>query len=161
MAIASKGPSRPEVGGNSELVPLKEENKVGAGRGGGSRIMELLLLEDMGRNCQTRILWFRREILRNRNNLPQKAKSIFPLGSDVPKNCFQMPDFMEGEKKRQRGKGVGREGMNQQQKNNERKVPYISSEEITFFFLFIFFLLKDNCFTDFCCFLSNINRNQP
>lgn len=101
--------------------------------------MELLLLEDMGRNCQPQILWFRTEIIRNRNNLPQKAKSIFPLGSDVPKNCFQMPDFMEGEKKCQRGKGVGREGMNQQQKNNERKVPYISSEEITF--LFFFFLI--------------------
>ena len=105
----------------------------------GGRIMELLLLEDMGRNCQPQILWFRTEIIRNRNNLPQKAKSIFPLGSDVPKNCFQMPDFMEGEKKCQRGKGVGREGMNQQQKNNERKVPYISSEEITF--LFFFFLI--------------------
>ena len=24
-----------------------------------------------------------------------------------------------------------------------------------------FFLLKDNCFTEFCCFLSNLNMNQP
>lgn len=102
--------------------------------------MELLFLEDMGRNCQTQILWFRREIIRNGNNLPQKAKSIFPLGSDAPKNSFQMPNFMEGQKKCQRGKGVGRDGMNQQQKNNERKVPYISSEEKTFlFYFFIFF----------------------
>ena len=23
------------------------------------------------------------------------------------------------------------------------------------------FLLKDNCFTEFCCFLSNLNMNQP
>ena len=33
-----------------------------------------------------------------------------------------------------------------------------------FFFssiLFFFFKLKDNCFTEFCCFLSNINMNQP
>jgi len=30
LAIASEGPSRPEIGGNSELVPLKEENKAGA-----------------------------------------------------------------------------------------------------------------------------------
>ena len=28
--------------------------------------------------------------------------------------------------------------------------------------IFIFnFLLKDNCFTEFCCFLSNVNMNQP
>ena len=25
----------------------------------------------------------------------------------------------------------------------------------------LFFLLKDNCFTEFCCFLSNLNMNQP
>ena len=32
-----------------------------------------------------------------------------------------------------------------------------------FFFLLslIYFLLKDNCFTEFCCFLSNLNMNQP
>ena len=32
-----------------------------------------------------------------------------------------------------------------------------------FFFLFRFylFLLKDNCCTEFCCFLSNLNMNQP
>ena len=29
------------------------------------------------------------------------------------------------------------------------------------FFLFLNFLLKDNCFTEFCCFLSNLNMNQP
>ena len=28
-------------------------------------------------------------------------------------------------------------------------------------FKFIYFLWKDNCFTDFCCFLSNLNMNQP
>ena len=26
---------------------------------------------------------------------------------------------------------------------------------------FFFFPLKDNCFTEFCCFLSNLNMNQP
>ena len=26
---------------------------------------------------------------------------------------------------------------------------------------FIYFLLKDNCFTEFCCFLPNLNMNQP
>ena len=25
----------------------------------------------------------------------------------------------------------------------------------------IYFLLKDNCFTECCCFLSNFNMNQP
>ena len=25
----------------------------------------------------------------------------------------------------------------------------------------IYFILKDNCFTEFCCFLSNLNMNQP
>ena len=28
-------------------------------------------------------------------------------------------------------------------------------------FSFKKFLLKDNCFTGFCCFLSNLNMNQP
>ena len=30
----------------------------------------------------------------------------------------------------------------------------------SYFFKFIF-LLKDNCFIEFCCFLSNLNMNQP
>ena len=30
-----------------------------------------------------------------------------------------------------------------------------------FFLKLIYFLLKDNCFTEFYCFLSNYNRNQP
>ena len=29
------------------------------------------------------------------------------------------------------------------------------------FFFNLYFLLKDNCFTEFCCFLSNLNMNQP
>ena len=29
------------------------------------------------------------------------------------------------------------------------------------FFKSINFLLKDSCFTEFCCFLSNLNMNQP
>ena len=31
----------------------------------------------------------------------------------------------------------------------------------SFFFKLIHFLLKDNCFTEFCCLLSNLNMNQP
>ena len=27
--------------------------------------------------------------------------------------------------------------------------------------ILLFFLLKNNCFTEFCCFLSNLNMNQP
>ena len=42
--------------------------------------------------------------------------------------------------------------------------PYMTSGKIIALtisnFLFIF-LLKDNCFTEFCCFLSNLNMNQP
>ena len=30
-----------------------------------------------------------------------------------------------------------------------------------YFLKFIYFLLKDNCFTDFCCFLSNLKMNPP
>ena len=26
---------------------------------------------------------------------------------------------------------------------------------------FIYFLFKDDCFTEICCFLSNLNMNQP
>ena len=29
------------------------------------------------------------------------------------------------------------------------------------FLKLIYFLLKDNCFTEFCHFLSNLNMNQP
>ena len=36
----------------------------------------------------------------------------------------------------------------------------INSSVLSFFFSF-YFLLKDNCFTEFCCFLSNLNMNQP
>ena len=35
---------------------------------------------------------------------------------------------------------------------------HIQTEKSIFF---IYFLLKDNCFTEFCCFLSNLNMNQP
>ena len=44
---------------------------------------------------------------------------------------------------------------------------YISHTCISFilhsssFFKQFIFLLKDNCFTEFCCFLSNLNMNQP
>jgi len=30
-----------------------------------------------------------------------------------------------------------------------------------FALLLFIFLLRDNCFTEFCCFLSNLNMNQP
>ena len=32
---------------------------------------------------------------------------------------------------------------------------------IRIFFFLIYFLLKYNCFTEFCCFLSNLDMNQP
>jgi len=42
---------------------------------------------------------------------------------------------------------------------------FLSFLNIEFFFvclfLFLFFLLKESCFTEFCCFLSNLNMNQP
>lgn len=41
--------------------------------------MDLLFLEDTGRICQTLILRVRKEIIRNRSDLTQEAKSIFPL----------------------------------------------------------------------------------
>ena len=33
--------------------------------------------------------------------------------------------------------------------------------KIAFFSFYFIFLLKPNCFTEFCCFLSNLNMNQP
>ena len=36
-----------------------------------------------------------------------------------------------------------------------------SQSDVSAFFFLIYFLLKDNCFTEFCCFLSNLNMNQP
>ena len=43
---------------------------------------------------------------------------------------------------------------------NSNSVYLGKSPRINYFFKFIF-LLKDNCFTEFCCFLSNLNMNQP
>ena len=37
----------------------------------------------------------------------------------------------------------------------------LSTEFPNLFFFNVFFSLKDNCFTEFCCFLSNLNMNQP
>ena len=44
-------------------------------------------------------------------------------------------------------------------------VLYFILNSLYFFFSFLFlkfiyFLLKDNCFTEFCCFLSNLNMNH-
>ena len=49
------------------------------------------------------------------------------------------------------------------QKNNNNNnrchfLPQLLS--ISLFFFFFSFLLKDNCFTEFCCFQSNLNMNQ-
>ena len=40
------------------------------------------------------------------------------------------------------------------------KQRYVLLLSLTFFFINLFFLLKDNCFTEFCCFLSNLKMNQ-
>ena len=36
-----------------------------------------------------------------------------------------------------------------------------TSPNVFIAFFSFYFLLKDNCFTEFCCFLSNLNMNQP
>ena len=78
--------------------------------------MELLFLEDMSRNCQTLILWFRREIVRNWNDLTQKAKSIFPLALMTLKILSRCLTSWKG--RRSAEEESGREGkvMNHQQK---------------------------------------------
>ena len=44
---------------------------------------------------------------------------------------------------------------------------YVALFWASFFFFFysiflkVYFLLKDNCFTEFCCFPLNLNMNQP
>jgi len=38
---------------------------------------------------------------------------------------------------------------------------HFSRKEAFLSFFKLIFLLKDNCFTEFCCFLSNLNMNQP
>ena len=40
-------------------------------------------------------------------------------------------------------------------------IPFIFVCFEMFFIFLIIFLLKDYCFTEFCCFLSNLNMNQP
>ena len=42
-----------------------------------------------------------------------------------------------------------------------RKNAWLILNLFNFFFKSIYFLLKDNSFTEFCCFLSNFNMNQP
>ena len=37
---------------------------------------------------------------------------------------------------------------------------WLEGINISGFLLKFIFLLKDNCFTEFCCFLSNLNMNQ-
>lgn len=111
LAITSEGPNRPEIGGNSELVPFKRKEKKGGGRR-----TELLFLEDTSSNCQTLILWFRREIVRNGNDLTQKAKSIFPLALMTLKILSRCVTSWKG--RRSAKEESGREGkvMNHQQK---------------------------------------------
>ena len=38
---------------------------------------------------------------------------------------------------------------------------FFQEEGVVVFFATLFFKSKDNCFTEFCGFLSNINKNQP
>ena len=35
------------------------------------------------------------------------------------------------------------------------------AKHFSIFFFSLSFLLKDNCFTEFCCFLPNLSMNQP
>ena len=42
-----------------------------------------------------------------------------------------------------------------------KKIIYFNWRLITLHSFLIYFLLKDNCFTEFCCFLSNLSTNQP
>ena len=39
-------------------------------------------------------------------------------------------------------------------------VASVTKENLILFLLLVYFLLKDNCFIEFCCFLSNLNMNQ-
>ena len=41
------------------------------------------------------------------------------------------------------------------------KLNYIYIIEFKIYIYIPAFLLNDNCFTEFCCFLSNLNKNQP
>ena len=51
-------------------------------------------------------------------------------------------------------------GTTREMSNEEKQC--LKLNYIIFFFLkFIYFLLKDNCFTEFCCFLTNLDMNQP
>ena len=48
--------------------------------------------------------------------------------------------------------------------SNHALLQALSNASILGFVLFsvnLFFLLTDNCFTEFCCFVSNLNMNQP
>ena len=97
--------------------------------------MELLFLEDMSRNCQTLILWFRREIVRNGNDLTQKAKSIFPLALMTLKILSRCLTSWKG--RRSAEEESGREGkvMNHQQKITGGK--------------YLIFPLKRSCYLQF------------
>lgn len=72
--------------------------------------MDLLFLEDASRNCQTLIVCFRREIIRNRSDLTQEAKSIFSLALMPLKILSRCLTSWKEKKMCQRGKWEGREG---------------------------------------------------
>ena len=38
---------------------------------------------------------------------------------------------------------------------------FFFAHQVLFFKTFIYYLIEDNCFTEFCCFLSNLSMNQP
>ena len=61
---------------------------------------------------------------------------------------------------KKRSKGEGKERYTQV---NAKLQGIARRDKKAFSFLkkLIYFLLKDNCFTEFCCFLSNFNMNQP
>ena len=77
--------------------------------------------------------------------------SIIPGLEDPLRNvCQPTPVFLPGESHGQRSPEDCRG-----RKESD------TTEPACLLFLIFFFFLKDNCFTELCCFLPNLNMNQP
>ena len=107
----------------------------------------------------------------------QKSSNCYPIRREYPTVCAPMDCNLPGScpwdspgKRRSRLPCHPQEGCpNPGIKSPSPVSPALQADSLPaecrffsiHFFKLIYFLLKDNCFTEFCCFLSNLNMNQP
>ena len=75
----------------------------------------------------------------------------------------EMREVQKGWDKAQAGIKIAGRNINNLRYADDTTLMAESEEELKSLFLnfFLIFLLKDNCFIEFCCFLSDLSMNQP